>query len=121
MTATDAGRPVALDPVEGSGVLYERSIRVWVDGQEIPRDRVNGYIYDALTHSIRFHGTAKQQAFAAKIDIAYDLQTIRIKYLDSGELMYAERKGQRMIHRNYLAWIQNLVNDMNRNLTLMQS
>lgn len=57
----------------------------------------------------------------AKIDIAYDLQTIRIKYLDSGELMYAEKKGQRMIHRNYLAWIQNLVNDMNRNLTLMQS
>lgn len=63
---------VALDPVEGSGVLYERSIRVWVDGQEIPRDRENGYIYDALTHSIRFHGAAKQQAFAAKIDIAYE-------------------------------------------------
>ncbi|HKU13982.1 MAG TPA: hypothetical protein VJQ52_06275 [Steroidobacteraceae bacterium] len=56
----------------------------------------------------------------AKIDIVYDLQTIRIKYLESGELMYAEKKGQRVIHRNYLNWIQNLVNDMNRNLTLMQ-
>jgi hypothetical protein len=49
------------------------------------------------------------------------VQTIRIKYLDSGELMYADKKGQRVIHRNYLAWIQNLVNDMSRNLTLVQS
>lgn len=57
----------------------------------------------------------------AKIDIAYDVQTIRIKYLDSGELMYADKKGQRVIHRNYLTWIQNLVNDMSRNLTLVQS
>ena len=57
----------------------------------------------------------------AKIDIVYDLQTIRIKYLDSGELLYAEKKGTRVIHRNYLNWIQNLVNDMNRILTLIQS
>ena len=57
----------------------------------------------------------------AKIDIVYDVQTIAIKYLDSGELMYAEKKGQRVIHRNYLNWIQNLVNDMNRNLVLVQS
>ncbi|HEV8334012.1 MAG TPA: hypothetical protein VGQ22_21495 [Steroidobacteraceae bacterium] len=57
----------------------------------------------------------------AKIDIVYDAQTITIKYLDSGELMYADKKGQRVIHRNYLTWIQNLVNDMSRNLTLVQS
>jgi hypothetical protein len=56
----------------------------------------------------------------AKIDIVYDLQTVQIRYLDSGELMYAEKKGQRVIHRNYLNWIANLVNDMNRNLTLVQ-
>jgi hypothetical protein len=57
----------------------------------------------------------------AKIDIVYDLKTIRIKYVDSSELLYAEKKGQRMIHHNYLNWIQNIVNDMNRNLTLIQS
>jgi len=57
----------------------------------------------------------------AKIDIVYDVQTIKITYLDSGELLYAENKGQRMIHHNYLAWIQNLVTDMNRNLMLLQS
>jgi hypothetical protein len=57
----------------------------------------------------------------AKIDIVFDVQTIKISYLGSGELMYAEKKGQRLIHRNYLNWIQNLVNDMNRNLVLVQS
>jgi hypothetical protein len=65
--------------------------------------------------------TLKLREHMAKIDIVYDLQTIRIKYLDSGELLFAEKKGQRMIHHNYLNWIQNLVNDMNRNLTLIQS
>ncbi len=57
----------------------------------------------------------------AKIDIVYDLQTVKIRYLDSGELMYAEKKGTRMIHRNYLSWIQNLINDMSRNFVLVQS
>ena len=65
--------------------------------------------------------TLKLREHMAKIDIVYDLQTITIKYLESGELMYAEKKGQRMIHRNYLNWILNLVNDMNRNLVLVQS
>jgi hypothetical protein len=65
--------------------------------------------------------TLKVREHMAKIDITYDLQTIKIRYLDSGELMYAEKKGQRVIHRNYLNWIQNLVNDMNRNLTMLQS
>jgi hypothetical protein len=65
--------------------------------------------------------TLKLREHMAKIDIVYDLQTIRIKYLDSGDLMYAEKKGQRVIHRNYLAWIQNLVGDISRNLTLVQS
>jgi hypothetical protein len=69
----------------------------------------------------RITSTLNLREHMAKIEIAYDLKTIRIRYLDSGELMYAEKKGQRMIHRNYLNWIQNLVNDMNRNLTLVQT
>ena len=80
--------------------------RTWAVTQEEP-----GHIVSTL--NVREH--------MAKIDIVYDLQTIKIKYLESGELMYAEKKGQRMIHRNYLNWILNLVNDMNRNLVLVQS
>jgi hypothetical protein len=80
--------------------------RAWAVTSEEP-----GHIVSTL--NVREH--------MAKIDIVYDVQTIAIKYLDSGELMYAEKKGQRVIHRNYLNWIQNLVNDMNRNLVLVQS
>lgn len=80
--------------------------RAWAVTEENP-----GHIVSTI--NVREH--------MAKIDIVYDLQTVRIKYLDSGELMYAEKKGTRMIHRNYLNWIQNLVNDMNRNLTLIQT
>jgi hypothetical protein len=80
--------------------------RAWTVTSEDP-----GHIVSTL--NVREH--------MAKIDIVYDLQTVKIKYLDSGELMYAEKKGQRVIHRNYLNWITNLVNDMNRNLTLVQS
>jgi hypothetical protein len=80
--------------------------RTWAVSQEEP-----GHIVSTL--NLREH--------MAKIDIVYDLQTIRIRYVDSSELMYAEKKGQRVIHRNYLSWIQNLVNDMNRNLTLVHT
>lgn len=80
--------------------------RTWTVTQEEP-----GHIVATL--NLREH--------MAKIDIVYDLQSIRISYLDSGELMYAEKKGVRMIHRNYLNWIQNLRNDMGRNMVLLQS
>ncbi|MES2692922.1 MAG: Ig-like domain-containing protein [Verrucomicrobiota bacterium] len=63
---------VALDPVEGGGTFYAKSLRVLVDGQEVRPDRENGYVYDELTHSIRFQGAAKKKAFLAKIDISYD-------------------------------------------------
>ena len=63
---------VALDPIGPGATLYKKSLRVLVDGQEVPPDPVNGWTYDELTHSIRFQGAAKQQAFAAKIDISYE-------------------------------------------------
>ncbi len=63
---------VALDPVPPGSTLYKKSLRVLVDGQEVKPDPANGWIYDELTHSIRFQGAAKKQAFAAKIDIRYE-------------------------------------------------
>ena len=63
---------VALEPVAPNATLYKKSLRVLVDGQEIPADPQNGYIYDELTHSIRFQGAAKKKAFTAKIDITYE-------------------------------------------------
>lgn len=63
---------VALEPPDAGATFYPKSLRVLVDGAEIPADPENGYVYDELTHSIRFQGTAKKQAFAAKIDITYE-------------------------------------------------
>jgi hypothetical protein len=63
---------VALDPVDPSATFYKKSLRVLVDGKEVQADPENGYIYDELTHSIRFQGASKKKAFAAKIDITYE-------------------------------------------------
>ena len=63
---------VALEPVGPAATLYKKSLRVLVDGKEVPPDAENGWVYDERTHSIRFQGTAKEQAFTAKIDVSYE-------------------------------------------------
>lgn len=63
---------VALEPVGSAATFYQKSLRVLVDGQEVRPDPQNGYVYDELTHSIRFQGAAKKKAFLAKIDITYE-------------------------------------------------
>jgi hypothetical protein len=63
---------VALEPVDVTATFHEKSLRVLVDGQEVRPDPQNGFVYDARTHSIRFQGTARKQAFLAKIDITYE-------------------------------------------------
>ncbi len=63
---------VALEPVGPAATFYQKSLRVLVDGKEMRPDPQNGWVYDGLTHSIRFQGAAKKQAFLAKIDITYE-------------------------------------------------
>lgn len=63
---------VALDPVTPGATLYRKSLRVLVDGKDVPPDPKNGYTYDERAHSIRFHGDAKKAAFTAMIDITYE-------------------------------------------------
>lgn len=63
---------VALEPVEGTATFYKKSLRVRVDGQEVSPDPQDGWVYDELTHSIRFQGASKKKAFLAKIDISYE-------------------------------------------------
>lgn len=63
---------VALEPVSSGATLYQKSIRVLVDGEPVLADAQNGFVYDERTHSIRFNGEAKKQAFTAKIDITYE-------------------------------------------------
>ena len=77
--------------------------RTWVVNEEQP-----GHIIATL--NLRAH--------MAKIDVAFDTSKVNIRYLDSKELMHAQKKGVTVIHRNYLSWVQNLVTDISRNMTL---
>jgi hypothetical protein len=63
---------VALEPVGTGATFYEMSLRVLVDGQEVRPDPQDGYVYDKLTHSIRFQGEARKKAFTAMINITYE-------------------------------------------------
>lgn len=63
---------VPLEPVDPNATLYTKSLHVLVDGEEIPADPENGFLYDELTHSVRFQGEAKKKAFTAKIEISYE-------------------------------------------------
>ncbi len=63
---------VALDPVDPGATLYQKSLRVLVDGKEVAADPKNGYVYDQRSHSIRFVGAAKDLAFVAMIEITYE-------------------------------------------------
>lgn len=63
---------VALNPVDPGATFYQKSLRVFVDGKEATADPKNGYIYDQRSHSIRFVGEAKDEAFLALIEITYE-------------------------------------------------
>jgi hypothetical protein len=54
---------------------------------------------------------------AADIAIFYDAHAIQIKYVGSSNLKYeTKRDGTRLIHTNYLSWIDNLVVDIKTEL-----
>jgi hypothetical protein len=57
----------------------------------------------------------------ARIVIDYDTARVQIKYVDSTNLKYEVKNGTPYIHKNYLSWIENLVNDIQGNLMLLGS
>lgn len=63
---------VALEPIDPGASFYSPSLRVLVNGREVAADPEDGYVYDRRSHSIRFVGPAKDDAFDAIIKIAYE-------------------------------------------------
>lgn len=55
----------------------------------------------------------------ARIAITYDASAIQIKYVDSENLKYEMKDGKPYIHKNYLGWIEFLVQDINRGLQML--
>ena len=54
----------------------------------------------------------------AVIKVTYDASDVRFAYVDSTNLDYKEKRGQRYIHGNYLGWIQYLRTDLATNMQL---
>lgn len=63
-------------------------------------------------------GTLYLRTHVARVAADYTEDQVTFTYLSSENLDYKERKGKRLIHKNYLAWIQYVRNDLNRNLQL---
>ena len=60
-----------------------------------------------------------RREFTSRIGITYDAKQVQISYITSTGLKYeVEKNGQKLIHKNYMAWIQNLVTDISNYLTM---
>lgn len=63
---------VPLEPVQSGAAFQPGTLRVRVDGREVPADARDGFTYDPKTHTVRFEGESKRQARRAKIEIQYE-------------------------------------------------
>ena len=96
--------PAKLAEVQVTGdIKYALANRGWVVNGE-SKGRIDASL------SLRTH--------IARIVIYHDRQQVRIEYVSSENLKYKEKNGKRYIHRNYLSWIQNLSNDISKNMQL---
>lgn len=52
----------------------------------------------------------------ARVAIHYSESQVSLTYLSSDNLDYKEKKGKRMIHKNYLSWVNNIMQDIYKNM-----
>jgi hypothetical protein len=58
--------------------------------------------------------------FTVRVGITYDRSQVQIRYIDSTNLKYEKKKdGITYIHKNYTAWIRNLVTGISGDLNLL--
>lgn len=60
----------------------------------------------------RVEATQTARKHMAKIAVSWDTRTVRIAYVDSAELNFEQKNGQRFIHPTYNKWIGNLEKDL---------
>jgi hypothetical protein len=95
--------PAGLTEKAAKSIRLGVATRGWVVTQQEP-----GFM-EATLH-LRTH--------VAKIGIKYDTRSIQINYLESQNLDFEVKKDVRYIHRNYLKWVDNVVNDIRVQLTV---
>jgi hypothetical protein len=54
-----------------------------------------------------------------KVNIPYSATSVAIKYVDSQNLEYGEKKGVKVIHPKWVNWTRNLLSDIQREMQLL--
>lgn len=62
--------------------------------------------------------TLNVRAHSARVRISYDAQRVALSYVSSDNLAYEEKRGQRLIHKNYASWVNNVLTDLSRGLQM---
>lgn len=58
------------------------------------------------------------RSHVARVSLNYSDKDVKLVYVSSENLDYKEKKGKRYIHKNYLSWVNNVMQDINKNLQL---
>jgi len=66
----------------------------------------------------RIESTLHLREHMAKITVSYDAQQVRFAYVDSANLDFEQKNGQRYIHPNYNGWMGYLVSDLTTNMQI---
>lgn len=66
----------------------------------------------------RIDATLNVRAHVARIRMDYDARQVALTYVSSENLAYEEKRGQRLIHKNYASWVNNVLTDLSRGLQL---
>jgi len=53
-----------------------------------------------------------------KVNIPYSTTSVALKYVDSQNLDYSEKKGVKYIHNKWTGWTRNLLSDIQRELSV---
>jgi hypothetical protein len=54
-----------------------------------------------------------------KVNIPYSTTSVALKYVDSQNLDYSEKKGVKYIHNKWTGWTRNLLSDIQRELSVV--
>lgn len=67
----------------------------------------------------QFEATLNVRQHMLKVDIPYSATSFSIKYVDSQNLDYGDKKGVKVIHPKWVGWTRNLSSDIQRELSVL--
>lgn len=67
----------------------------------------------------QYEATLNVRQHMLKVNIPYSASSVAIKYVDSQNLDYGEKKGVKVIHPKWVNWTRNLSTDIQRELNVL--